>query len=133
MSDFETHESGTMRKLTETEIALEGAKELLRKAADEIERLTTAVAHLEGDVDRLEDTECSLTAEKNQACKQLLDAVHRENELLAKVDALEAELEILCGVKEAALDVWRKLHHTEDLDALGDALEAAATEQEGET
>jgi len=112
MSDFETHESGTMRKLTETEIALEGAKELLRKAADEIERLT---------------------AEKNQACKQLLDAVHRENELLAKVDALEAELEILCGVKEAALDVWRKLHHTEDLDALGDALEAAATEQEGET
>ena len=74
--------------------------------------IVTAVEKLKAANGELWDQQCE-TAEKNDL-------------LTAEGARKDAELEILCGVKEAARDVWAKLHHTEDMDALAAALTTAS-------
>ena len=64
MTDFETCQSGTMRKLTETDIALEGAKQLLRAAKCPNAHCVDGVIQ-EGYGDGYETFECQFCHDRN--------------------------------------------------------------------
>lgn len=65
MTDFETCQSGTMRKLTETDIALEGAKQLLRVAKCPNAHCVDGVIS-EGYADEAEHFQCQWCDERNK-------------------------------------------------------------------